>query len=69
MILFWTCLFGVGLVEGGGTFSSTCNAVNLTSSGVLTADCGAINGTHFNSQLNLGACYANLQGKLGPVKK
>ena len=67
--IFWIALLSVGLVEGGGVFSSSCNAVELTSNGVLTADCTAINGTNLASQLDLGLCYANLQGKLGPVKR
>lgn len=68
-IPFWTSLLGVRLVRGGGIFSSTCNAVKLTSKGFLTADCAAINGTRFDSQLDLGLCYANLQDELGPVKR
>lgn len=69
VILSWACIFGVCLAEGGGIFSETCSAVNLTSNGLLTADCVAINGTHSDSQLDLGSCYANLQGKLSPVKE
>lgn len=69
VILSWACLFGVGLVEGGGVFSKTCIRANLTSNGLLTAECVAINGEHRDSQLDLGSCYANLQGKLRPVKE
>lgn len=53
-ILFWTGLLSVSLVKGGGIFSSTCNAVGLSSKGDLTASCVAINGTRYDSRLDLG---------------
>lgn len=68
-ILSWTLLFGIKLVKADEMFSSTCNAVSLTSNGVLTANCAKTDESRVDSQLDLGLCYANRHGKLSPAKK
>ncbi|PYH40593.1 uncharacterized protein BP01DRAFT_361097 [Aspergillus saccharolyticus JOP 1030-1] len=49
-------------------FSSTCHAIDLGPKGSLTATCSALNGTQFESRLELSQCYVNRDGNLSPLK-